>query len=99
MEVELYVGEDLGKYGFPHGHPFGPDRQAAFWEEAVKQRLERRVSVMESRKATPEEIERFHQPAHVERVGWLSEQGEGAIDYGDTPAYPGLESSKAGLAT
>ena len=38
-EVLLYVGEALGKYGFPHGHPFGPDRQDAFWKEAVKQGL------------------------------------------------------------
>ena len=30
-EVKLYVGDSLGKYGFPHGHPFGPDRQDAFW--------------------------------------------------------------------
>ena len=30
-EVALYVGESLGRYGFPNGHPFGPDRQAAFW--------------------------------------------------------------------
>jgi acetoin utilization protein AcuC len=95
VEVALYVDEELGKYGFPHGHPFGPDRQAAFWKEAVKQRLERRVSVVESRKAMPEEIERFHQPAHVELVGRLSEQGEGAIDYGDTPAYPGVYEASA----
>ena len=26
-DVLLYVGEALGKYGFPNGHPFGPDRQ------------------------------------------------------------------------
>jgi acetoin utilization protein AcuC len=95
VEVALYVGEDLGKYGFPHGHPFGPDRQAAFWNEAVNLRLDRRVSVLESRKATPEEIERFHQPAHVERVGQLSEQGHGSIDYGDTPAYPGVYEASA----
>jgi acetoin utilization protein AcuC len=95
VEVALYVGEDLGKYGFPHGHPFGPDRQAAFWNEAVKQRLDRSVSIVGSRKATAQEIERFHQPAHVERVGQLSEQGHGAIDYGDTPAYPGVYEASA----
>ena len=27
-EVRLYVGESLGKYGFPHGHPFGPTATA-----------------------------------------------------------------------
>jgi hypothetical protein len=28
-EVRLYVDEAMGKYGFPNGHPFGPDRQDA----------------------------------------------------------------------
>jgi acetoin utilization protein AcuC len=95
MEVALYVDEALGKYGFPHGHPFGPDRQAAFWKEAVNQHLERSVSVVESREATPAEIERFHQPEHVARVDQLSEEGDGSIDYGDTPAYPGVYQASA----
>jgi acetoin utilization protein AcuC len=94
-EVTLYVGEALGRYGFPGGHPFGPDRQAAFWTEAVKQRLDRNVSLAESRKAMPEEIERFHQHAHVSRVEELSRRGDGAIDYGDTPAYPGVYEASA----
>ena len=42
-EVALYVGEALGKYGFPNGHPFGPDRQDAFWKETVKQGLDKRA--------------------------------------------------------
>src|SRR4051812_11184157 len=45
-EVLLYVGEALGKYGFPNGHPFGPDRQAAFWKETVKQGLDKRATVV-----------------------------------------------------
>lgn len=32
-EVKLYVGDSLGKYGFPNGHAFGPDRQDVFWGE------------------------------------------------------------------
>ena len=35
-EVQLYIGDALGRYGFPDGHPFGPDRQDAFWKETVK---------------------------------------------------------------
>ena len=95
MEVALYVDEALGKYGFPDGHPFGPDRQAAFWKEAVNQHLPRSVSVVGSRKATSEEIERFHQPTHVARVSELSAVGHGSIDYGDTPAYPGVYEASA----
>lgn len=94
-EVALYVDEDLGKYGFPHGHPFGPDRQDAFWKEALKQGLNKSVALERSRVASAEEIERFHTPSHVERVETLSREGEGSIDYGDTPAYPGVYEASA----
>ena len=89
-EVSLYVSEALGKYGFPNGHPFGPDRQDAFWKEAVKQGLDKRVALRDSRPAEREEIGRFHVSEHIERVERLSRLGYGSIDYGDTPAYPGV---------
>jgi len=94
-EVSLYVGEALGKYGFPNGHPFGPDRQDAFWKEAVSQGLNGSVSVREPRPAAREEITRFHTAQHVERVEKLSQLGYGSIDYGDTPAYPGVFDASA----
>ena len=50
-EVKLYVGESLGKYGFPNGHPFGPDRQDAFWKEAVKRGLDKRAAITDPRMA------------------------------------------------
>ena len=96
-EVQLYVGDALGRYGFPDGHPFGPDRQDAFWKEAVKQGLPDRVDLREPREASGEEIERFHEHAHVERVCALSQQGYGSIDYGDTPAYPGVYDASANV--
>ena len=96
-EVELYVGEALGRYGFPHGHPFGPDRQDAFWKEAEKQGLPRRAVLREPREATREEIERFHKHEHVERVRVLSVEGYGSIDSGDTPAYPGVYDASANV--
>lgn len=90
VEVSLYVGEALGKYGFPNGHPFGPDRQDAFWKEAVTQGLDQRVTLRAPRVAAREEIRRFHTEEHIERVDQLSRLGYGSIDYGDTPAYPGV---------
>jgi acetoin utilization protein AcuC len=96
-EVELYVGEALGRYGFPHGHPFGPDRQDAFWKEAQRQGLPQRVELRAPRVASREEIERFHQAEHVERVRVLSVEGYGSIDYGDTPAYPGVYDASANV--
>jgi acetoin utilization protein AcuC len=94
-EVRLYVDEAMGKYGFPNGHPFGPDRQDAFWKEAVKRGLVGNTELSGSRAATKEEIERFHTPDHVERVEALSADGDGSIDYGDTPAYPGVYDASA----
>ena len=96
-EVQLYVGEALGRYGFPDGHPFGPDRQDAFWKEAEKQGLPQRVDLRPPREASRTEIERFHKHEHVERVRVLSVEGYGSIDYGDTPAYPGVYDASANV--
>jgi acetoin utilization deacetylase AcuC-like enzyme len=81
-EVALYVGESLARYGFPNGHPWGTDRQAAFWKEAVKQGLDKRAAVTDPRMAAQEELHRFHTPEHVSWVKDKSEEGYGAIDYG-----------------
>ncbi|HEY6280279.1 MAG TPA: acetoin utilization protein AcuC [Burkholderiales bacterium] len=94
-KVCLYLSDSLGSYGFPDGHPFGPDRQAAFWREAQKQGLDKKVEIKSSRPATREEIERFHTPEHVDRVIALSKAGYGFIDYGDTPAFPGVYEATA----
>jgi acetoin utilization protein AcuC len=97
-EVRLYVGESLGRYGFPDGHPFGPDRQEAFWKEAVKQGLDKRAVVTDPRMAAEEEIEGFHTADHVAWVKRQSKAGYGFIDYGDTPAYPGVYEAAATVA-
>lgn len=94
-EVKLYVGESLGKYGFPHGHPFGPDRQDAFWKEAVKQGLDKRAAITDPHMAKSEEIHRFHTTEYLDWVKEKSEEGDGLIDYGDTPAYPGVYEASA----
>ena len=86
----VFVGEGLARYGFPAGHPLGVDRQAAFWTAAQAQNLHRRVTVGEPRRAARAELERFHTPAHVDLVEARSELGEGYLDYGDTPAFPGV---------
>jgi len=96
-EVSLYVSDALGKYGFPNGHPFGPDRQDAFWKEAVTQGLDKRAALREPRAAAREEIRRFHTDEHVDRVDQLSREGYGSIDYGDTPAYPGVFDASAAV--
>lgn len=89
-EVVLYVDDALGSYGFPDGHPWGPDRQDAFWKETVRLKLDRSVRLAASRPASRSEMERFHTSDYVERVHALSFQGYGSIDQGDTPAYFGV---------
>ena len=89
-EVILFVGEALAKYGFPEGHPFSVDRQGAFWSAAQRQGLDRKASVRAPRTATREELLRFHDDAHLRWVEHCSEKGSGYIDYGDTPAFPGV---------
>jgi acetoin utilization protein AcuC len=97
-DVVVYVGEALAKYGFPAGHPLGVDRQTAFWVEAERQGLHRKVSTQVPRLATQEELGRFHTDAHVAWVALRSQTGEGYLDYGDTPAFPGVFEAGAAVA-
>ncbi|MGA7801037.1 MAG: acetoin utilization protein AcuC [Gammaproteobacteria bacterium] len=88
--VCVYLGEALGRYGFGHGHPFGPDRMGVFWKRAVELGLDKQVCVCEPVQADQGAIERFHTNAYVERVKRQSLTGEGFLDDGDTPAFPGV---------
>ncbi len=99
-EVLLYVGESLAGYRFPDGHPFGIDRQRAFWDEAQRLDLHRRVALRAPRPATHEELCRFHTSEHIERVAERSAAGGGYLDYGDTPVFPGIfEAASAVMGT
>jgi acetoin utilization protein AcuC len=89
-EVLLYVGEALAGYRFPDGHPFSIDRQRAFWDEAQRLGLHRRVEVRAPRVATREELQRFHTREHIERVADHADATGGYLDYGDTPVFPGI---------
>jgi acetoin utilization protein AcuC len=97
-EVLLFVGEALGNYGFPDGHPFSIDRQGAFWNEARKQGLDRKITVAAPRVATREELLRFHSESHVKRVETGSRIGNGYLDHGDTPAFPGVFEAASAVA-
>lgn len=97
-ETVLLVGDALGNYGFPGGHPLGADRQGAFLAAASARGLDRRVDVVAPRLATRAEIERFHSADHVTWVEIRSRIGEGYLDYGDTPAFPGCYEVAATVA-
>jgi len=90
MPVLVIADEALGRYGFPDGHPFGPDRLAAFNREFRERELPARTLAGESRLATDAELLLFHTPGHVARVREKSGTGGGYLDGGDTPAYRGV---------
>lgn len=90
MTVNVYVGEALSRYGFGEGHPFGPDRMGVFWQRMVDEGLDRKVRVLEPVMASRDDLLRFHTTDYVDRVIKQSETGEGYLDCGDTPAFPGV---------
>lgn len=88
--VAVIVSERLGTYGFGEGHPFGPDRLAAFLRELEARGLPERVMTLEPRLATEEELLAFHTPEYLQRVKDASASGHGFLDAGDTPAFQGV---------
>ena len=89
----VYIGDELARYGFGDGHPFGPDRMDAFWQQAQAAGIDAKVRLCAPVSAPREAIERFHTPAYVDRVIEQSRSGTGFLDCGDTPAYPGIYES------
>jgi len=87
--VLVVADEALGCYGFPDGHPFGTDRQAAFLREFHARGLDRRCLQRASRIATDDELRLFHTGRHLDFVRARSATGQGALDGGDTPAFRG----------
>lgn len=85
----VVADEALGLYGFPDGHPFGPDRHGAFLREFRARGLPARCLAASSRPASDEDLRRFHTARHVEFVRAQSIAGQGSLDGGDTPAYRG----------
>lgn len=88
--VSVYFGDDLGRYGFGEGHPFGPDRILAFWQETIRQGLDRKVHVAAPVSCKDADITSFHTAAYAEKVRVHSASGAGFLDYGDTPAFRGV---------
>lgn len=86
----LVTGPEIAAYGFPGGHPFGPDRHDAFVDEFGRSDANGRVSRAAPRRASRAELESFHTGAYIDRVIELSSRGTGYLDAGDTPAFPGV---------
>jgi acetoin utilization protein AcuC len=95
--VAVVLSERLARYGFGEGHPFGPDRLAAFTREFTARGLTQRVTLLEMRTATEQELRSFHTPEYLEFVRERSASGTGLLDAGDTPAFKGVYEAAAGV--
>lgn len=89
-DVLLVTGDQIARYGFGGGHPFGPDRHQAFMNELHQCGLDGRVRQVSPRAATREELETFHTGAYLDFVQERCAAGQGFLDSGDTPAQRGL---------
>ncbi len=88
--VLLVSGDEIARYGFSDGHPFGTDRHEAFMRELHQSGLDGLVQRASARDATKEELESFHTPEYVAFVRERSAVGNGFLDGGDTPAKKGI---------
>jgi acetoin utilization protein AcuC len=95
--VAVVLSERLARYGFGEGHPFGPDRLAAFTRELAARGLTTRVTELEMRSASDQELRSFHSPEYLEFVKERSASGIGLLDAGDTPAFKGVFEAAAGV--
>lgn len=89
-EVAVYTGGELARYAFGHAHPFGPYRHDAFVAEFERRGYDRQVDLREPVSADQASLELFHTREYVERVRRQSALGHGFLDWGDTPAFPGV---------
>ncbi|RDH88797.1 MAG: acetoin utilization protein AcuC [endosymbiont of Seepiophila jonesi] len=94
-DTVIYAGGQLGEYNFGADHPFGPSRHDAFFDEFRRRKLEARCDVAAPVLADREAIARFHTSDYIDRVERASVDGQGLLDAGDTPAFPGVMEASA----
>ncbi len=77
------------EYGFPKSHPFKKERPQALFELTRRTQLnESFLEVEVAEEASEEALTLYHAPEYLRFVRFMSDRGEGHLDYGDTPAYP-----------
>jgi acetoin utilization protein AcuC len=94
----VIAGPAIAAYGFPGGHPFGPDRHAAFMAELERSPAFADVDVLAPAPADVDSLTLFHTPAYVDFIRAMSAQGSGLLDGGDTPAFPGVYEAASAVA-
>ncbi len=91
------MGPEIAAYGFPGGHPFGPDRHDAFAATLDASAARPKLRIVSAPPASRDELLSFHTPGYVDRVEALSAAGRGFLDQGDTPAWPGVYEAAANV--
>ena len=92
----MVVGERLARYGFGDGHPFGPDRHAAFVREFEARGLDERVQRARAARRDRRGAALLpHARATSIFVRERSASGQGLLDGGDTPAFRGVYEAAA----
>ncbi|MGQ9479401.1 MAG: acetoin utilization protein AcuC [Thermoproteota archaeon] len=88
----LVYGEELLSYSFGPGHVMNSRRIEAFFKVAEEYGLlsDGRVLLIKPRMASIEEIALYHDKRYIDFVMRKSAEGAGLLDYGDTPAFPGV---------
>jgi acetoin utilization protein AcuC len=94
----VYLGENLARYGFGHGHPFGPKRHHVFAQAFYQQALHDKVDILLPETTDQAVLELFHTHEYVEQVKQQSRLGTGYLDQGDTPAFVGMYEAAAFVA-
>ena len=88
--LTVYWGEELGRYRFGEDHPLGQDRLTAFRVAAIREGIDRSSEIAAPVACNVIDLILFHEPEYVQRVKEQSTLGQGYLDCGDTPAYPGI---------
>lgn len=96
--VRVYKGEALARYGFGEDHPFGPDRHDVFHDGLMEAGMDIEVSYADPCDGDRDLLALFHTDAYIERVAKASSTGNGWLDAGDTPAFPGVYEAAATVA-
>jgi acetoin utilization protein AcuC len=95
--VLVYKGKEIAAYGFGDPHPFGTDRHDVFHAELEAAGLNGSIEFGHARPARVDELALFHTADYIDKVSRMSAEGEGYLDYGDTPAIKGIYDSASNV--
>lgn len=88
----LVYGKELLSYDFGQSHVMNSARLKSFFNALESSGLtsDSRILPIKPRLATSDEIALYHDKRYIDFVKEMSMEGKGLLDYGDTPAFPGI---------